>query len=148
MWTVYHSIYDAWVLQRILDMVERAYRGISLRYSIGFGVFYQYLMNCDAAKGRNFWQRYLFGGRRLQPLRHSGGSKSLVRAVFQTSRALQFNSKHHVRSTFIHAATGIILGQLASGVTDVTFASTLSGRNCPIDGIEDVMGPTIATVPV
>ncbi|KAL3291017.1 non-ribosomal peptide synthetase [Colletotrichum asianum] len=147
-WTVHHSLYDALVLQRILDMVERAYRGISLGYSIGFGVFIQYLMSRDIAKGRDFWQRYLSGGRRLQLLRHGNGSKSLVRAVFQTSRPLQFNSKHHVPSTFIHAATGIILGQLAGGVTDVTFASTVSGRNCPIDGIEDVMGPTIATVPV
>lgn len=147
-WTIHHSLYDAWMLPRILAMVERAYQGMSLEQPVGFGVFIKYLMNRDTAKARDFWQRYLSGARRLQLLDHGEKTESPVRGFLQTKRATRFNSKFHVPSTFIRAATGIVLGQLAGDVNDVVFASTVFGRSCPVDGIENVMGPTIATVPV
>lgn len=147
-WTIHHSLYDAWMLPRILDMVERAYRGVSLGQPGSFGVFIKYLMNRDTEKARCFWQDYLSGTRRLGLVNHGEKTESPARGLIESERATRFNSKHHVPATFIHAAVGIVLGQLAGGVSDVAFASTVFGRTCPVDGIENIMGPTIATVPV
>lgn len=147
-WTMHHSLYDAWILPRILDMVERAYKGVSLGQPGSFGVFIKYLLNRDTDKTRHFWQEYLSGARRLRLVKHSEMTESPARGFLQSERATKFNSDHHVPATFVHAAVGIFLSQLSGGVNDVTFASTVFGRACPVDGIENVMGPTIATVPV
>ncbi|KAI7774494.1 hypothetical protein LA080_008301 [Diaporthe eres] len=147
-WTIHHSLYDAWTLPRILDMVERAYKGLSLGQPGSFGVFIKYLMNRDTEKTKLFWRDYLSGSRRLGLVKHGAPTESPARGFHQSERATRFNSDHHVPATFIHAAVGIVLSQLAGGVNDVTFASTVFGRACPVDGIENIMGPTIATVPV
>jgi aryl carrier-like protein len=145
---MHHSLYDAWTLPRILDMVERAYSGVSFGKHGSFGVFIKYLMNRDVEKTRHFWQHYLSGARHLGLVKHGDNTESPARGFLQSERATRFNSDHHVPATFIHAAVGIVLSQLAGGVNDVVFASTVFGRACPVDGIEDIMGPTIATVPV
>ncbi|KAG8157434.1 hypothetical protein KVR01_012818 [Diaporthe batatas] len=147
-WTMHHSLYDAWTLPRILEMVERAYRGMSLGKHVSFSVFIKYFMNRDKQKTRQFWQDYLSGAGRLRLVKHGETTEPPSRGFLQSERATKFNSDHHVPATFVHAAVGIVLSQLSGGVNDVTFASTVFGRACPVDGIENVMGPTIATVPV
>ncbi|KAI3399120.1 hypothetical protein diail_7699 [Diaporthe ilicicola] len=147
-WTMHHSLYDAWTLPRILDMVESAYKGQSLGQPGSFGVFIKYLMDRDTEKTRHFWQNYLSGARRLELVKPGETTEPPARGFLQREWATRFNNDHHVPATFIHAAVGIVLSQLSGGINDVTFASTVFGRACPVDGIENIMGPTIATVPI
>ncbi|KAF1934468.1 acetyl-CoA synthetase-like protein [Didymella exigua CBS 183.55] len=147
-WTIHHSLYDGWVLSRILDMAERAYNGRSLGKPIGFGHFIKYFLERDKVKAGEFWRSYLADlpippqllkcGQNIEPAR---------RAFLRKERALRLEARDHVPSTFIRAAMGVTLGKI-TGLNDVVFGTTVTGRGCPVYGIEDIMGPTIATVPV
>ncbi|UKZ75700.1 putative NRPS-like protein biosynthetic cluster [Trichoderma virens FT-333] len=50
-------------------------------------------------------------------------------------------------STLAHAAWAIVVGRITDG-EEVVFGSTVSGPGAAIAGIEDIVGPTIATVPM
>ncbi|KAK5991958.1 Nonribosomal peptide synthetase dtxS1 [Cladobotryum mycophilum] len=50
-------------------------------------------------------------------------------------------------STLIRAAWALIAGRQAN-CDDVVFGITVSGRNAPVVGIDEMAGPTIATVPL
>lgn len=147
-WTIHHSLYDAWIMPRILDMVERAYRGMNLPQPIGFGVFIKHFMGRDRGKAEEFWRSYL-ADISVPPQFLNRGQKtgSARRGFLRREQSLTLGGREYVPSTFVRAAMGITLGQL-TGLDDVVFGTTVFGRNCPVDGIEDVMGPTIATVPV
>ncbi|KAI9146784.1 peptide synthetase [Paramyrothecium foliicola] len=148
-WTMHHSLYDGWILPRIQDMVERAYKGQDLGPVAGFASFIQYItVRQNAEQSNQFWQSYLFGSYRAELLQYEKKVVSSQRGFLRTERTISLVNKQHVASTFIRAALGIVLCELSGGVNDVVFATTVFGRNCPVDGIEDVMGPTIATVPV
>ncbi|KAL1795378.1 hypothetical protein ACET3X_007194 [Alternaria dauci] len=147
-WTIHHSLYDGWVLSRILNMVECAYHDRSLGRPMSFGHFIKYLSEMDKVRAREFWTSYLASlptppqllkcGQRTEPAR---------RGLLRKERALRLDTKSHLPSTLMRAAMGITLGQL-TGLDDVVFGTTVTGRGCPVYGIEDIMGPTIATVPV
>ncbi|KAF2089768.1 hypothetical protein K490DRAFT_15127, partial [Saccharata proteae CBS 121410] len=51
-------------------------------------------------------------------------------------------------ATVLRAAWAILMGVNSGGAKDVVFGSIVHGRNAPLDGIETVMGPTIAAIPV
>ncbi len=49
--------------------------------------------------------------------------------------------------TLIRAAWALVAARMTNS-DDVVFGATVSGRNAPVDGIDEMVGPTIATVPV
>ncbi|PVH90169.1 hypothetical protein DM02DRAFT_469465, partial [Periconia macrospinosa] len=50
-------------------------------------------------------------------------------------------------STYLWAAWAMVLWKHTDS-SSVLFGATLSGRRCPVLGIENITGPTITTVPV
>lgn len=62
-------------------------------------------------------------------------------------RVLQLMSGKVTVSTVIRAAWAIVLAR-HSNSNDVSFGVVLSGRNVPLEGIEEIAGPTLVTVPV
>jgi amino acid adenylation domain-containing protein len=50
-------------------------------------------------------------------------------------------------STILKAAWAIVLGRY-TGTSDALFGVVQTGRNVPIDGISDIIGPTLTTVPL
>lgn len=62
-------------------------------------------------------------------------------------RVLQLKPGKVTISTVIRAAWAIVLAR-HSNSNDVSFGVVLSGRNVPLEGIEEMTGPTLVTVPV
>ncbi|VUC37662.1 unnamed protein product [Clonostachys rosea] len=54
---------------------------------------------------------------------------------------------NHTKSTLVLAAWALVVGRY-TGCADVVFGTILSGRYAPIAGIEEILGPTINTVPI
>src|SRR5438045_4666314 len=50
-------------------------------------------------------------------------------------------------STILRAAWALVIARY-SDLNDVVFGTTVSGRNAPVPGVEKMLGPTIATLPV
>ncbi|KAH7112490.1 hypothetical protein B0J11DRAFT_597847 [Dendryphion nanum] len=148
-WTIHHAIYDGWSQPRILDAVEQTYAGASCKKKAGFNAFIKYLGQQEQEKEQRYWKDYLSDCQAtLFP--------SLPSTIHQP--AADTTVEHHclplpktdsnvTASTLMRAAWAVVSRQHA-GSDDVVFGTTLTGRTIPVAGIQDVIGPTIATVPV
>lgn len=148
-WTAHHAVYDGWSVNLILNKVQLAFGGSPLPQSTPFINFIKYLTKIDARESDSFWKSHLQGvaAPKFPPLPSRDHQ-------FRTNSS--FNHEIHLRgapssdvtiSTKIRAAWAIVLSNYEDSC-DIVFGATITGRDAPIKGIEDIVGPTIATVPV
>ncbi|KAG9375632.1 hypothetical protein A1F94_013770 [Pyrenophora tritici-repentis] len=148
-WNV-HALYDGWSLPRILGAVEKAYNGGVLEERPGFNAFVQYLSQQDQEATTNYWQTTLAGCEAtmfppLPPSIHQPVANAMLE--HQCPPLPRTMASDTTTSTLIRAAWAIVAGNYTSS-DDVVFGATVTGRNAPVAGIEDIVGPAIATVPV
>ena len=146
---IHHALYDGWSLPLILSRVENAYFNENLVLSPSFGLFIEHIGKKDTAETESFWRLYLSGSlpptfppvpAKYKPLT----DKILTKCISFTSAALS----NVTTSTMIHAAWAILLSRYME-TENVVFGATLSGRtDSSVTGIEQILGPTITTVPV
>ncbi|KAI1413936.1 peptide synthetase [Hypoxylon sp. FL1857] len=134
--TMHHALYDGWSMPLVVERVNRAYNNLSTERPAEFKHFISYLANMNREESESFWRERLDGanGEQFPPLPYSGYQQ-------QADSLLE----HYVHT-----------GKPTSGITiatvipsnDVVFGETLTGRNAPIPGVEQIEGPMIATIPV
>ncbi|KAJ3580402.1 hypothetical protein NPX13_g168 [Xylaria arbuscula] len=147
-WTVHHALYDGWMLSRVMGFVNDTYNGTTTApEQPGFNVFVKRLLDTKSSDEETYWQAYLedaefvpFPTPPALPL-----WEPIADAVLETGLAPRIKSEFTM-STMINGALGLLISQYTN-VADVIFGTVLSGRDAPLAGIEDIMGPTIATVP-
>lgn len=146
-WTIHHCLYDGWTMPRILAMVERAYQNLPLAKPANFNLFISHLLDRDPEESHQFWKDYLAGAQRTTlPKRVTAPGPGQARGFLEKHQPITLSNRRHTPRTIISAALGLVLGKRIDS-DDVVFGTTVSGRDVPIDDIEDIMGPTIATVP-
>lgn len=147
--TLHHSLYDGWSAQRMLAMVERAYQGVSPGQPQDFRIFIKYLKENNNEQAERFWKSHLVGCQAPQfPTVHLPKDAARKRDLFEDQRPITFRQRRsHLPSTFIRGAMSILISRLTVS-NKVIFGGTIFGRHYAIDGIEDIIGPTIATVPI
>lgn len=147
--TLHHSLYDGWSAQRMLAMVERAYQGISPGQPQDFRIFIKYLKDNNNQQAEKFWKSHLAGCQAPHfPAVHLTENTARKRDLFEEQRPVTFKQRlNHFPSAFIRGAMSILISRLTVS-SEVIFGGTVFGRHYAIDGIEDVIGPTIATVPI
>jgi amino acid adenylation domain-containing protein/non-ribosomal peptide synthase protein (TIGR01720 family) len=151
-WTAHHAIYDGWCIPLMLEKVEACYRDLNaarLNTAVSYATFIKYLSEIDAAESDNFWKTKLSETTAYQfpQLPHPSyqvHATGLASHVANVSR--EVGSNITLPST-IRAAWALVVGIYSGGSEDVVFGETLTGRDCPIQGISDMIGPTLATVP-
>ena len=147
----HHAIYDGLSLQDTLWRVETLYRGDSMDNIVPFKSFVDYIGTEDERlrNSSSFWASY-FRGVNCSPFPPTHGPRAgdLVNKTIR--KDLQFRWSEELRYTsftMVKAAWSILSHEYTSS-DDIIFGATLNGRNAPMDGIEDVAGPTITTVPL
>lgn len=149
-WTVHHALYDGWTVPRVMGLVSDAYRGIELTTDRpGFNAFVKHVLNVKSLDAEAYWRSYLADGEFGPfPALPPSVSEPAADNVLETNVAISTTTKSEVTMpTIVRGALGILLSQYMNS-SDVIFGSVVSGRNAPIDGIENLLGPTIATVPI
>ena len=147
-WTVHHAVYDGWSLQSVFRQVNLAYETRPLPNSPDFKIFVKYASLADQAAAREFWLRYLADASPAHfPPSPSTGSPSTHVTARENFSLSRIAGSDFTFSTIIRAAWAILIARY-SGSDDVVFGSTVTGRSGQLRGIEDILGPTIATVPV
>ena len=148
-WTIHHTLYDGWSLPRILNAVERAYRETAVEKPTGFNAFIQYLGQQNQEAITKYWQATLADckGTIFPPLSSSVQQPVADAMLEYQCPPLTKMISNTTMSTLIRAAWAIVTGNCTNS-DDVVFGATVMGRNAPVPGIEDMLGPTIATVPV
>ncbi|KAK1837560.1 peptide synthetase (AMP-binding enzyme), partial [Colletotrichum chrysophilum] len=148
-WTLHHAAYDGWSLPKILDMVWRAYRGDGLGQRPGFKHFVKHLTMRSTSDAEAFWDTVF---RELEPTPFPVPPTSVqeVRAdsVVEHRHTLLLPAGSAFTLSNLVRAGWALVAHWNSNAVDVVFGATVWGRNAPVAGIEEIIGPTVATVPI
>ncbi|MCJ1312550.1 hypothetical protein MMC25_006224 [Agyrium rufum] len=148
--TMHHAIYDGWTLQRIGTEVFRAYQGVRLQPAMGSSVFIHYLTTLPQEPAREYWAHQFTYSSNTNFFPAIPHPDQIPKADSELSKMLCGLENAHCGisiPSLLRAAWALLVAKL-SGSNDVTFGVTVSGRNVPIKGIEDLLSPTISTIPV
>lgn len=155
---IHHALYDQWSmdmlradLASILQVNDRE-RPTSFEAVADFYIHHE---QSDTQALADFWQDYLrdFAASPMPLLRGVDVVPNLLRTPWQTTSLQSADVKNLSKSigcsapAVFQTAMAIILGAY-TGVSDVTFGSVFSGRTIPVDGIETIFGPCLATLPL
>lgn len=152
----HHAIYDGFSAKLLWDDFRYAFAHLvrpELRPP--YRLYVDYLRSLDKVATVGFWKAYLegFQGEHFPTLpspeyipKASSQTFQTIEAKFRLTDSCQFTF-----ATVSRAAWAAILStrsRVPSSKKEVCFTATMSGRTAPLAGLEDMMGPTITTVPV
>ncbi|XWW93262.1 hypothetical protein V2A60_001194 [Cordyceps javanica] len=147
--TMHHALYDGWAMPLIVERINQAYQGKLLTRPAEFKHFIKYLLEKDVAESENYWRNQLQGTHRLQfPTLLSKDYQTQANELLEEYISLEHLPKSNATvATVIRGAWAIVASQYINS-SDVVFGETLTGRNAPILGTEEIEGPMITTVPI
>lgn len=149
----HHSVCDGWQAQLVGDQVEQIYQGRYGAAAPGFNAFVQYLSYVDQEKETEYWRRTLSQGDLPTrfPTIPPGMATGWANQTRQRDICLDIESPdkgtEYTLPTYIRLAWAFISAKYTTSDT-VVFGATVNGRNAPVASIQDIIGPTIATVPL
>tara|TARA_R110002003_G_scaffold108_8_gene9090 strand:+ start:8513 stop:12619 length:4107 start_codon:yes stop_codon:yes gene_type:complete len=154
---IHHALYDGWSLDLILGDLDDILHGKSIPHRPQFRQVVQYYEGDRARtqeKAQRFWNELLqeradpslpnYNGKVVELKTTSswqGRSAIEPQALFQRSRELTLSPQ-----VFFQTAIAFVLS-LYTGCEDVVIGNVTSGRTIPVTGIEDIIGPCIASLP-
>ncbi|KAM0283778.1 hypothetical protein ACHAQH_002368 [Verticillium albo-atrum] len=149
--SMHHAVYDGWFLNLVSAELDREYSGQGGPGLSPYRDFIKLLEDSDlAAQAASFWKvslkdvdLHLFPPFPHLEYRPSAAAK-LERQISGITWASSLGA---APNTLVQTAWGMVLSKY-SGACDVVFGATLLGRQSPMDNIEQVAGPTIASVPI
>lgn len=147
--SLHHSVYDGWSLPLILKQVNAAYFGQALEPR-PFAPYIHYLLQTDTTAVEHFWREQMKGYKAT--VFPSASANYQGEDSQETSlRSIPLNKTTGLQGTTT-LATAIRLAWALTianytGSTDVMLGLVGSGRNIPLDEIEQVTGPTITSTP-
>ncbi|RAH71302.1 amino acid adenylation [Aspergillus aculeatinus CBS 121060] len=148
--TIHHAIYDGLSLEMLFNDLLDALQGSVPPARPQFRDFVQHVVekNKDEAT-ETYWRNDLAEGDLI-------AFPTLPSATYQplANESLIHNLKVHrngpsdfTTATLIRAAWTLLQARYCDS-PDTVFGCTVSGRNASVRGVEDVVGPVIATVPI
>ncbi|GAB1212714.1 Trichosetin synthetase PKS-nrps1 [Aspergillus terreus] len=150
-WTVHHALYDGWMLPGIFRRVEEIYSGISRDNTmLQYKLFVDYLTGQQTSESDEFWKSYLSSLDSSPFPQNKSTSPGSVRVGNTHESSMQiseFSGYSGVTLPEMIRAAWAIVVSAHTGSSDVCFGETLMGRNIGLDGITDIAGPILTTVP-
>jgi non-ribosomal peptide synthetase component F/aryl carrier-like protein len=149
LWNVHHAIYDAWSLALIFEAHEKAYRGASLGKSqIQYQHFLKQVPRPSAPDVRSFWLDEFDGlDAAIFPGIPSSSTKVNPNATCTHTMRFDWHDQEFTMSTAIRTCFAILVSRY-TGTPEALFGAVVTGRQVAIPGIESLVAPTVATVPL
>ena len=148
-WTIHHVVYDGWSEPLILEKLQNSLKGQSIETQTQMRDFVKFFRDTDEVAMQEFWRRELKGAVGPQfprlPYRDylptpSGFVEHHI--PFEMAAGSPFTL-----ATLIRGAWALVASQY-TGSDDVVFGETLTGRDIQLPGVENVLGPLNATIPI
>ncbi|KAL4744529.1 hypothetical protein BDW72DRAFT_199502 [Aspergillus terricola var. indicus] len=150
-WSAHHSVYDGFSVELILRDVATAYADGEIPSRPSFRQFIQRMFQQkQKALTEAYW---------MKKTAHLDEVDTFPRLPASTYRPRPNSVYEHETSLVIDGPSGVTLSTIANaawglvqsshlGSEQISFGTTLSGRNANMPDIDKVVGPTLATVPV
>lgn len=148
-WSAQHSSYDAWSLGLFFKELEATYlRGPSREPPVRMNRLIKYIGEVDKIAAGNFFRSHLAGAITKPLFTVPDGYGRYNNTLAKTTIHLpNYQGTDITIAMMIELAWAIVIGR-AVGSNDVVLGLILSGRNAPVSGIEDLMGPTATRIPL
>ncbi|OQE35316.1 hypothetical protein PENCOP_c013G00835 [Penicillium coprophilum] len=148
--TLHHAVYDALSIEQIYDQVEASYRGMQV-YSRPFAPFIEQIER-SLLSGKSFWSTQLDGAMQSMTLFPGLSDENYVpRPTEKMEISMSILPDHrqigYTLNIQLRAAWAMTMFQY-TGSNDVVFGVTVTGRNGDLPGLDQVTGPTFATIPI
>lgn len=148
-WTIHHVVYDGWSEPLLLKAVSNILQGQKVGMQAYMSDFVKYVRDIDEVAMQDFWRRELEDAVGPQfPRLPSRDYLPTPDANLEITITLERSTKSpFTMATLIRGAWALVASQY-TGSDDVVFGETLAGRDISLKGVESIVGPLIATVPV
>ncbi|CEJ60169.1 hypothetical protein PMG11_08754 [Penicillium brasilianum] len=149
----HHAVCDGWQARAVSEQVEEIYKGQYDSSPPGFNAFVRYLSRVDKDKETEYWQKTLSNGEvpshfpTIPPGKTAGWANQTQHREIQVDFESPERGTEYTLPTYIRLAWAFLSSKYTTSDT-VVFGATVTGRNAPVLGINDIVGPTIATVPL
>jgi len=135
----------------VLSRVQSAYLDSTSSFpTSSYASFIKYISDIDIQTSDEFWRTRLAGASPLQfPQKSTHSDANLTRENQVLNHRITVSDVNRMEvtiPTIIRAAWSLIVATY-SGSNDVIFGETLAGRDIPVAGIADIIGPIFTTVP-
>ncbi|KAL7934405.1 hypothetical protein V8C35DRAFT_327290 [Trichoderma chlorosporum] len=151
LWTIHHAIHDGWTIPLILQTFYQAYHERMPFIPQPFSKFIHHLAQTDESAARDYWTKQLANVKPAAFPAPKSASSSLkaTRTGYLTTNINFTDSTNSLitKATVFRAAWAILLAKYCDS-DDVCFGTTISGRQASLEGLPEIAGPTVATVPV
>lgn len=148
-WTVHHVLYDGWseplILKKVLDVLDSKQLGPETQMRD----YIKYVRDTDEKAMEEFWRRELDGAVGPQfPRLPSRDFLPTPDGFIEHQLAFTMpEGASFTMATLIRGAWALVASQYTRS-DDVVFGETLTGRDIALRGVEGIIGPLIATLPV
>ncbi|CAI7605264.1 unnamed protein product [Penicillium discolor] len=148
-WTVHHVLYDGWSEPIVLKQVSDALQNQSVEIQTQMRNFVKYVRDTDETAMYDFWRRELKGAVGPQfPRLPSRDFMPTPNGLIEHQIALETSvGSPFTMATLVRGAWALVASQY-TGSDDVVFGETLTGRDISLPGVESIVGPLIATIPI
>ncbi|GAB1200474.1 hypothetical protein APSETT444_009847 [Aspergillus pseudonomiae] len=146
-WTAHHSIYDGMTIPILTKQVSAEYNSEMALPEVPYNRFIQYIRATSPESATEFWTAQFAEPSLTYPTLQDRTYQPYPNNSTISSVHLSRQPSDITFTTILKAAWAFVLAGLTE-TEKVTFGITVSGRNAALPGINQVVGPTIATVPV
>ncbi|KAF4429611.1 non-ribosomal peptide synthetase [Fusarium acutatum] len=151
-WVVHHALYDAWSMPSLLKLVSQFYHGDTAHeHVVEYANFIKFITNADAEASDEFWKARFQDSASISHFPKISSVPTAQSCHESLTHTIQYSRSglgmDITIPTIIRAAWALVLGS-QTGSDDVVFGETLSGRDIALDRVQDILGPTLTTVPL
>ncbi|OJJ94691.1 hypothetical protein ASPACDRAFT_37457 [Aspergillus aculeatus ATCC 16872] len=146
-WTAHHAVYDGLTLPILAKQVSAEYNQEIALPEVPYNRFIDYIQGISSAAATEFWTTQCATPATTFPVLPGRSFQPTPDQTQHHSVSLTRSPSDITLPTVLRAAWAVVLAQRTES-EHVSFGLTLSGRNAALAGINQVLGPTIATVPV
>ena len=147
--TIHHALFDGVTVPMLFKDIKTCYDSGNAPKHPPFKNFIRYLQQSDICTTQAYWRQQLAGAPQttfpsLMPTSYR------PRADCSLDRSLHFfriSTSDFTTATLARATWAVVIWRHTS-LDDFTFGGMLSGRDVAVSGVEEIMGPTMATVPI
>lgn len=143
-----HSQYDGMCVDLILGDIQTAYLHEPLPTRPNYSTFISYVLRANNLDAELFWRTMLHDSTMTHLISRPLSSDRHLLQSREERQISKLPSRPHgaTFSTILKAAWSLVLARYC-GKYDIVFGNLISGRNAPIEGIEEIVGPCMNILP-